>query len=266
MAVGRRRTPQQPRSERCSPRRALRPTLVLAALALLLAAAVGCAEDEPAAPAAPVPPSSTPTAVPPPNVQPIADYHGDPGGSFCEIDLLRGTPYRHFLHWTPGDEYLVFDVDETIWALHLDDTRLQEIADTQHAMDRAPASGLHADVSPDGSRIVYSTCEYRVDGVGTLYEIAMVNVDGTERRRLTETENYDGYPAWSPDGTEIAFVGIRTQRNRYPTGFDLVIAPAGEFQSGERVVAGRGYRIGPYPPGVVSQRTTRSVHRPRASR
>ena len=70
--------------------------------------------------------------------------------------------------------------------------------------------GFYADVSPDGSQIVYSTCEYSIDvlpsGKVNVYEIAVVNIDGTERRRLTNSPEFEGYPVWSPDGTRIAFM------------------------------------------------------------
>ena len=76
MAVGRRRTPQAPRSEVCAVRRALRPAVVVLAALALLAAASGCVEED--APDAPSPvatavasasPVLTPT-VPTPDVQP----------------------------------------------------------------------------------------------------------------------------------------------------------------------------------------------------
>src|SRR5918999_2583742 len=38
------------------------------------------------------------------------------------------------------------------------------------------------------------------------FEIDIVSVDGSERRRLNATE-FDTAPAWAPDGTRIAFVG-----------------------------------------------------------
>ena len=73
--------------------------------------------------------------------------------------------------------------------------------------------GYHADASPDGSRLVYATCEYiaydrpKIDGrYDRGYEIATVNVDGTGKRRLTRTASFENYPVWSPDGARIAFI------------------------------------------------------------
>ena len=74
--------------------------------------------------------------------------------------------------------------------------------------------GYYADVSPDGSRVVYSTCEYttfdhdmRLGWRYNLgYEIASVSVDGSGRQRLTDNVHFENYPTWSPDGTRIAFI------------------------------------------------------------
>ena len=38
------------------------------------------------------------------------------------------------------------------------------------------------------------------------YEIGTVAIDGTQVRRLTENENIDHYPTWSPDGRRIAYL------------------------------------------------------------
>ena len=73
--------------------------------------------------------------------------------------------------------------------------------------------GFHADMSPDGRRVVYSTCEfperdvrYAVDREDYHYDIAVINLDGTEQQRLTENTYLDHYPVWSPDGSRIAFI------------------------------------------------------------
>ena len=56
-------------------------------------------------------------------------------------------------------------------------------------------------VSPDGRLIAYSQQKS-----GTDYDIWVMNADGTNRRQLTSDTAYEDQPAWSLDGTEIAFV------------------------------------------------------------
>ena len=38
------------------------------------------------------------------------------------------------------------------------------------------------------------------------YEVATTDIDGGRQRRLTENDQFEHYPTWSPDGTRIAFV------------------------------------------------------------
>ena len=216
MAAGRRRAPGVTRSERCAGLRALRPALVLAALALL-AAASGC--DEPG-------PSESEGPIYSVEEEPGETIHADhpcgPSGGFEER-------YKHFLYWTRDGAHLVFDFDDTIWALNSGDARLREIADVSLKYQRgsssgtsAPKYGFYADVSPDGSQIVYSTCEYGLNNPpGEYYEIAVVNVDGTGQRRLTEGERFEGYPAWSPDGTQIVFITNMSTLSSTPQNFEV---------------------------------------------
>jgi Tol biopolymer transport system component len=44
-------------------------------------------------------------------------------------------------------------------------------------------------------------------------EIYVMNVDGTQERRLTDGPNYDGDATWSPDGGKIAFLSYRNGAN-----------------------------------------------------
>lgn len=56
-------------------------------------------------------------------------------------------------------------------------------------------------LSPDGTRVAFGTVQDNISG------ISIVDVDGSGLRKLTTNEkSYDNEPAWSADGSKIAFV------------------------------------------------------------
>jgi TolB protein len=86
-----------------------------------------------------------------------------------------------------------------------------EVADNQVGMMRTDGTGAHfvatpgidvgwtVAVSPNGTRVAF---EGTVDGNTDIW---VVNSDGTGLLRLTHDPATDQYPAWSPDGTTIAY-------------------------------------------------------------
>lgn len=54
-------------------------------------------------------------------------------------------------------------------------------------------------VSPDGKRIAFFS---ERDGDREIY---VMNIDGTNVKRLTYSPDWDGLPSWSPDGKKLAF-------------------------------------------------------------
>ena len=72
---------------------------------------------------------------------------------------------------------------------------------------------IYPNVSPDGNRIAYTALERYSTGwlpwsAYHNYEIVSSELDGSDRRRLTETFAIDNRPVWSPDGTRIAFLSL----------------------------------------------------------
>ena len=73
--------------------------------------------------------------------------------------------------------------------------------------------GFYGDVSPDGSQIVYASCDYQNDvriyfrnSFG--YEIAMVNIDGTGRHRLTKNSHSTTIPHGRPMAPESPLIQV----------------------------------------------------------
>ena len=67
--------------------------------------------------------------------------------------------------------------------------------------------------SPDGSQLVFiSPCLGRADFYETIYNessLYIINADGTGLDQLTAAPGSDFEPAWSPDGSKIAFTSVR---------------------------------------------------------
>ena len=140
--------------------------------------------------------------------------------------------YRDFVKWTPDGAAILFTQGASLYAVAADGSRLWQLLKPPVA-DGDPV-GLVApfSIAPDGGRIVYATCEYgdpqataarRDDlqrqalagrivqgtwwaGYDHKYELASIQINGADHVRLTQNRRFDNFPAWSPDGTHIAFL------------------------------------------------------------
>jgi dipeptidyl aminopeptidase/acylaminoacyl peptidase len=68
-------------------------------------------------------------------------------------------------------------------------------------------------ISPDGSRIVYTLTEVDPDTKKTSSHLWLCRVDGSEPRRLTWSGQRNGGARWSPDGRSLAFVSDRVEKS-----------------------------------------------------
>src|SRR5262245_22191591 len=69
-------------------------------------------------------------------------------------------------------------------------------------------------ISPDGRRVAYTVRETNWDDDAYETEIWLADASGGPPRQLTNAKKSSRAPAWSPDGSRLAFVSDRTDKNQ----------------------------------------------------
>jgi len=121
--------------------------------------------------------------------------------------------------------------------------------------------------SPDGSKLAFSaktgtppdpdpkkakpyrritTMKYRLNGQGFTYDqrrhIFVLDIASGECRQVTDGDWDDTQPAWSPDGSQIAFVSARHEEREFDSASDIWLVPAagGDARQVTRTKGARG--------------------------
>lgn len=134
---------------------------------------------------------------------------GDASSSWADPKWSPDGTRIALTRYSQGDEVCVLVVSSVALTCLTDDTN-----------DLA----YQPDWSPDGSKIAFVRDPFVIVGqkVESNAEIWVMNADGSGKTQLTNNPRSDSQPAWSPDGTKIAFT-------RRPQGEDGVADP----QSGD---------------------------------
>jgi len=95
------------------------------------------------------------------------------------------------LAWSPDGEQIAFrnPNDSAIYLVNTDGTNMRRLI-----------NGSEPAWSPDGNRIAYVHEGY----------MSLMNADGSNAHRVTNSVEHEAFPVWSPDGTRILFARVDT--------------------------------------------------------
>ena len=205
-----------------------------------------------------------------------ADYHHSDKSCLDPLSYIKNRLGKYVVKWTPDGSHILFNVSAEdyskpmdLYSVDADGLRVRKVIDGSLNTPDSTVSGgtsstketfngptMSFDISPDGTRVAYSTCVYyenqdndRSDDRSSReyrYDIFVVNIDGTGNENVTEKESIDIFPAWSPDGTQIAFVS-EDHDYRWLIAGRLVIYTVATGELSEVPLA-MGDRVAPYAP------------------
>ena len=139
---------------------------------------------------------------------------GTCGGSITdETRQLIDSTNTEDPEWSPDCSQIVYTEGGALWVANNDGTGSRQL------VSHGGRYLFQADWSPDGATIAYVAGFNNEEDHWTAH-IWSVNADGTRPAQLTDGDTQDRWPAWSPNGTRIAFERTTGTGRNDSGGFD----------------------------------------------
>ena len=113
------------------------------------------------------------------------------GGELTQLTTDKSSETKPT--WSPDKKTIAYLSDingtSTLW-----------IMDSNGSNKRKLVSGREPSWSPDGKRVAFTSSVFHDND-----EIYIINIDGSNRVRLTNNRKFDWFPAWDPMGRRVSF-------------------------------------------------------------
>ena len=131
-------------------------------------------------------------------------------------DAAQITP-----EWSPDGSQIAFSYAWNLWLVDTKGARVKPLTGPKDRLDVDYSNiNVSPDISPDGTQIAYTshkrpTIDLSLSGSSSQFEIKTAKIDGSSKRKLDKNGAFDLNPAWSPDGTRLAFLSDRLGPGQY---------------------------------------------------